>query len=416
VTEAGAELDAPAAAEAVARASYGKLVALLAARMRDVAGAEDALAEAFAAALVQWPASGVPTNPEAWLLSVARRRGIDAMRRRRTATDSQKHLELLAEEAEARVSDDIPDERLRLIFACAHPAIDRGVRAALILQTVLGLDAATIASAFLVSPATMAQRLVRAKARIKEAGIPFRVPERAELGERLSAVLEAIYAAYSEGWGDPAGLDSRRTNLAGEAIWLGRLVSALMPDEAEAQSLVALMLFAEARRGARRDPGGNYVPLGEQDASLWDNRMIAEAEARLIAAGGLSGDDRIGRYQLEAAIQAVHAARRVTGRTDWPALVTLYDALALVSASPAVAVSRAVALAAIEGPRAALTELDRIEPDRRLADYQPYWATRARLLSDIGETDAAHAAFDRAIGLERDPAVRRFLAARRAAA
>ena len=252
------------------------------------------------------------------------------------------------------MDDDIPDERLRLIFACAHPAIDRGVRAALILQTVLGLDAATIASAFLVSPSTMAQRLVRAKARIKEAGIPFRIPERAELGERLSAVLEAIYAAYSEGWGDPAGLDSRRTNLAGEAIWLGRLVSALMPGEAEAQSLVALMLFAEARRGARRDADGNYVPLGEQDTSLWDHRMIDEAEARLMAAGGLSGDGGIGRYQLEAAIQAVHAARRVTGRTDWPALVTLYDALALVSASPAIAVSRAVALAAIEGPLAAL--------------------------------------------------------------
>lgn len=411
MTEARTAVEARAAAEAVARASYGKLVALLAARLRDVAGAEDALAEAFAAALVQWPASGLPTKPEAWLLSVARRRGIDAMRRRRTATDSRQHLELLAEEAEARMDDDIPDERLRLIFACAHPAIDRGVRAALILQTVLGLDAATIASAFLVSPATMAQRLVRAKARIKEAGVPFRVPERAELGERLSAVLEAIYAAYSEGWGDPAGLDSRRTNLAGEAIWLGKLVSALMPGEAEAQSLVALMLFAEARRGARRDADGNYVPLGDQDTSLWDNRLIDEAEARLMAAGGLSGADGIGRYQLEAAIQAVHAARRVTGRTDWPALVMLYDALALVAASPAVAVSRAVALAAIEGPLAALGELDRITADKRLADYQPYWATRAKLLADLDEGDAARAAYDRAIGLERDPAVRGFLTA-----
>lgn len=416
MTEPSTAVEARAAAEAVARASYGKLVALLAARMRDVAGAEDALAEAFAAALVQWPASGVPTKPEAWLLSVARRREIDTARRRRTASDSRKHVELLAEEAEARMGDDIPDERLRLIFACAHPAIDRGVRAPLILQTVLGVDAAAIASAFLVSPSTMAQRLVRAKARIKEAGIPFRVPERAELDERLSAVLEAIYAAYSEGWGDPAGLDSRRANLAGEAIWLGRLVSALMPDEAEAQSLVALMLFAEARRGARRDPEGDYVRLGDQDASLWDHRMIEEAEARLMAAGSLSRSDEMGRYQLEAAIQAVHAARRVLGRTDWPALVTLYDALALVSASPAVAVSRAVALAAIEGPLVALGELDRIAPDKRLADYQPYWATRAGLLADLGETDAARAAYDRAIGLERDPAVRRFLTARRDAA
>lgn len=217
---------ARAAAEAAARQSYGKLVAYLAARMRDVAGAEDALADAFAAALERWPKSGVPEKPEAWLLAVARRRDVDAVRRRLTGEAARGHLQLIAEEAEARMThEDLPDERLRLMFACAHPAIEASVRAPLILQTVLGFDAATIASAFLVSPTTMGQRLVRAKSRIREAAIPFRVPERAELGERLEAVLEAIYATFAEGWSDPAGTETRRRNLATEGIWLGRLVA-----------------------------------------------------------------------------------------------------------------------------------------------------------------------------------------------
>jgi RNA polymerase sigma-70 factor (ECF subfamily) len=267
----------------------------------------------------------------------------------------------------------------------------------------------------------MAQRLVRAKARIKEAGIPFRVPDRnqrEELGERLDAVLAAIYAAYSEGWVDPVGMDARRSNLAGEAIWLGKLAAALMPEEAEAQSLVALMLFAEARRPARRDANGRYVPLGEQDFSLWDFAMIEEAEARLRRAGDLSEDNgqgRIGRYQLEAAVQAVHAARRLTGRTDWAALVTLYDALAIVGGSPVVAVNRAVALAETPsgGPKAALAELDALAGDARLADYQPYWAARAGLLARLGRAPEAAIAYERAIGLERDPAVRAFLAERK---
>ena len=314
------------------------------------------------------------------------------------------------------MDDGIPDERLRLIFACAHPAIDRGVRAALILQTVLGLDAATIASAFLVSPSTMAQRWCAPKRASRRPASRSGSPNAPNSANACRRCWRRSTPPIRKAGGiRPDWIAGVRTS-PGEAIWLGRLVSALMPGEAEAQSLVALMLFAEARRGARRDADGNYVPLGEQDTALWDHRMIDEAEARLMAAGGHSGDDGIGRYQLEAAIQAVHAARRVTGRTDWPALVTLYDALALVSASPAVAVSRAVALAAIEGPLAALGELDRIAPDKRLADYQPYWATRARLLADLDEGDAARAAYDRAIGLERDPAVRGFLAARRDAA
>ena len=276
-------------------------------RARASGGGRGRLSEAFAAALAQWPRDGVPAKPEAWLLSVARRRGIDAVRRRRTGEEARPHLALIAEEAEAMQArqNDIPDERLRLMFACAHPDIAPGIRAPLILQTLLGLDAAAIASAFLVQPSAMAQRLVRAKARIREAGIPFRLPEREDLAERLDAVLAAIYAAYSEGWSDPAGMDARRSNLAGEAIWLGRLAAALMPDEAEAESLVALMLFAEARRPARRDAAGRYVPLGEQSSLLWDSGMIEEAEARLRRAAKLSaGEERIGRYQLEAAVQA----------------------------------------------------------------------------------------------------------------
>ena len=258
------------AAEAVARRSYGKLVALLAARTRDVAGAEDALSDAFAAALVEWPAGGVPDNPEAWLMTVARRKQIDALRRRRSRTDAADHLRLMADEIEAAAASEtkMPDERLALMFACAHPAIDPGIRAPLILQTILGFDAAAIGSAFLVSPATMAQRLVRAKSKIRHAGIPFQVPERVELGARLDAVLEAIYAAFSEGWSDPAGTEVRRRNLAEEGIWLGRLVASLLPDEPEALGLLSLMLYAQARRDARRDAQGEYVPLADQDPAV----------------------------------------------------------------------------------------------------------------------------------------------------
>lgn len=401
-----------AAAEAAARQSYGKLVAWLAARTRDVAAAEDALADAFAAALESWPRTGVPEKPEAWLLAVARRRRVDAVRRRLTSEAGREHLKLIAEEAEARMTDeDLPDERLRLMFACAHPAMEAGVRAPLILQTILGFDAATIASAFLVSPATMGQRLVRAKARIRETGIPFRVPERAELGERLDAVLEAIYATFAEGWSDPAGTETRRRNLATEGIWLGRLVASLMPDEPEALGLLSLMLFAEARRAARRDADGDYVPLAEQDCALWDDALIDEAEALL---GRAATRDVIGRYQLEAAVQSAHAARRRTGRTDWAAIRELYDALSVIAGSPVVSINRAVAISEADGAVAGLAVLYTLGDDKRLADYQPYWAARAGLLARLGEIMQAADAYDRAIGLERDPAVRRFLQEKRA--
>ncbi|TPK90266.1 RNA polymerase sigma factor [Mesorhizobium sp. B2-4-17] len=402
-----------AAAEAAARQSYGKLVAWLAARSRDVAGAEDVLADAFAAALERWPRTGVPAQPEAWLLAVARRRRVDAVRRRLTREAGREHLKLIAEEMEARMTDeDLPDERLRLMFACAHPAIESGVRAPLILQTILGFDAATIASAFLVSPATMSQRLVRAKTRIRETGIPFRVPERAELGERLDAVLEAIYAAFAEGWSDPAGTETRRRNLASEGIWLGRLVASLLPDEPEALGLLALMLFAEARRPARRDAAGDYVPLTAQDCALWDDVLIDEAEALL---GHAATRGVIGRYQLEAAVQSAHTTRRLSGRIDWAAIRQLYDALSMISGSPVVAINRAVAIAETDGATAGLAALYVLGDDKRLADYQPYWAARAGLLARLGNVVHAVEAYDRAIGLERDPALRRFLQAKRAA-
>jgi RNA polymerase sigma-70 factor, ECF subfamily len=242
--------DARATAETVVRQSYGKLLAYLAARTRNVAAAEDALSEALAAALTSWPVTGIPARPEAWLLTTARRKTIDAVRRQRGHDAAEFELQTIAEELQAleSMANEMPDDRLALMFACAHPAIDTNIRAPLILQTILGFDAATIASAFLVAPATMGQRLVRAKAKIKQAGIPFRIPERADLPQRLDAVLEAIYAAFAEGWSDPAGTEIRRRNLAEEGIWLGRLVASLLPDEPEALGLLALMLFAEARR------------------------------------------------------------------------------------------------------------------------------------------------------------------------
>lgn len=400
---------AKSTAEAVARRSYGKLVAFLAARTRDVSAAEDALSEAFAAALADWPRNGCPENPEAWLMTVARRKFLDAVRstQREAASD--------VEEAAAAIeaSDDavaIPDRRLGLMFACAHPAIDAAVRAPLMLQTVLGLDAARIASAFLISPATMSQRLVRAKSKIRQAGIPLEIPERSQLPSRLGAVLDAIYAAFSEGWIDAAGADVARRDLAEEAIYLGRVIAQLLPSEPEGLGLLALMLHAEARRTARRNAAGEYVPLAAQDANIWDAAMIEEAEEILRRAGGMHA---VGRYQLEAAIQSAHAARVRTGRSDWSAIVQLYDALLALSGSPVAALNRALAIAESRGLREALIELEKVGSDPRLAEYQPYWAARAELLARLGVRQEARHAYDIAIGLERDPSVRRFLEKRR---
>ena len=392
------------AAETAARHCYGKLVAFLAARTGNVSAAEDALSDAFAAALADWPTSGVPRNPEAWLMAVAKRRLVDAARRRRTQGAAADHLRVMTEELNEVVDTDIPDRRLGLMFACAHPAIEPAMRAPLMLQTILGFDAAAIASAFLVSPATMGQRLVRAKQKIRQSGIPLRVPERADMAERLDAVLGAIYATYGAGWSEPG-------NLVDEAVWLGRLVVALLPNEAEGLGLLALMLHAEARRGARRDTDGGYVPLGEQDTALWDAAMIDEAELLLRRASALGV---IGRYQLEAAVQSVHAARRVSGRTDWRAVEVLYEALAAITDSPVVTINRAVAIAEMRGIEAGLACLDTLAVDPRLTEYQPYWAARADLFARVGAIDAADDAYQRAIGLTSDPAERAFLQRRRA--
>jgi RNA polymerase sigma-70 factor (ECF subfamily) len=279
------------------------------------------------------------------------------------------------------------------------------------LQAVLGLDAARIASAFLMSPAAMGQRLVRAKTKIREAGIPLRIPEREELPERLETVLGAIYAAFAEGWLDAAGTDVARRDLAEEAIYLCRLVTELLPGEPEALGLLALMLYAEARRRARRSAEGEYIALAEQDVSLWDEGRIREAETALRRAGGMGV---IGRYQLEAAIQSAHVCRRRDGLRNWPAVVKLYDALLEVTGSPVAAINRAIALAEIQGPGAGLAALEKVRSDARVMQYQPYWAARADLLARTGANPAARDAYELAIGLERDPSVRQLLERRRA--
>jgi RNA polymerase sigma-70 factor (ECF subfamily) len=406
------EGDAHITADAVARRSYGKLVAYLSVWARDVAAAEDALSEAFASALADWPVNGCPANPEAWLLTVARRKMIDTIRGRQRHEIATEELKVMAEGLEAAaVEAEIPDRRLALMFACAHPSIDPGIRAPLILQVVLGFDAARIGSAFLVAPSAMGQRLVRAKGKIRQAGIPFRVPEREELTARLGTVLDAIYAAFAEGWIDAAGSDVARRDLAEEALFLGRLVTELLPREPEGLGLLALMLYAEARRPARRNATGEYVPLAQQDPKLWDSRMIFHAEALLRRASEIAS---VGRYQLEAALQSAHVYRCRTGNANWEEVVQLYDVLLRLSVSPVIAINRALAIAEVDGPAAALNELKKVSDDPRLSEYQPYWAARAELLVRTGENRAAREAYEMAIGLERDDAVRRFLRQRQA--
>jgi predicted RNA polymerase sigma factor len=398
------EQAARATAEAVARQSYGKLIALLGARTRDLAAAEDALSDAFASALSDWPVKGCPDNPEAWLLTVARRRTIDHARRSRTAGVAIEHLQLLTEERAVDGDFMIPDQRLALMFACAHPAIETSIRAPLILQTVLGLDAKSIASAFLVSPATMGKRLVRAKEKIREAGIPFYVPQADELPARRDAILDAVYACFAEGWSDLA--DVARRDLTAEALFLARLMIELVPEDAETLGLLALMLHADARRAARRSATGEYVPLAAQDPAQWNVAMIAEAEA-LIRRASVIGP--IGRYQIEAALQSAHVHRCRTGVNNWAAILQLYDTLFAISNSPVVALNRALALAEVAGADVALEALNALAADVRLEDYQPYWAARADLLRQTMSFGQASQAYEMAIGLERDPALRRFL-------
>ena len=395
--------------ERVARESYGRLVAYLASHTRDVASAEDALSNALVAALVTWPRDGVPQNPEAWLLTAARHSLIDLVRHQQVAAASEPTLLLLREEPKEVTLSGFPDERLKLLFVCAHPAIDPAMHTPLMLQTVLGLDAARVAHAFLVSPKTMGQRLVRAKTKIRDGGIQFEVPQEHELPQRLDAVLEAIYAAFGIGWDDMAGVDQRGRDLAEEAIWLARVLLELMPGEAEVRGLLALMLHCEARRSARRGPDGRYVPLSEQDSQQWSLPLIEEAEGHLAEAASRG---RTGRFQLEAAIQSVHAERAHSGRTEWAAIMLFYEQLIRISPTLGTRTGHAAAVGEANGPEEGLALLDGIDVDA-VSGYQPYWAVRAHLLQRLGKTPEAGDAFDRAIGLAEDPAVRKFLLQRR---
>lgn len=415
------EAAAHAVIEAVARNSYGRLVAYLAARSGDVSGAEDALSEAFGAALQRWPANGVPEKPEAWLLHAARNRLIDAARHAQVRKKTEPLLQLASEAEEvATMYPTFPDERLSLLFVCAHPAIDLAARTPLMLQTVLGLDAARIASAFLVSPAAMEQRLVRAKTKIREARIPFRVPDPSEWPERASFVFDAIYSAYNAGWESVIDDGSTQHALAREALAIGRTLVELMPREPEAHGLLALMLHCEARRPARRslneggaerrDPAGEFVPLDQQDTALWSRPMIDEAEAHLHRA---SGFHRIGRYQIEAAIQSMHAHRAVSGVTDWKEIALLYEGLVRLAPTIGAQVGRAVALAESGEVAAGLAALEAISAERT-ANYQPWWAARAHLLRQLGRVGNAREAFERAASLTDDEALRAYLLKRAA--
>ena len=402
-----------AAAEHAARESYGRLVALLAYRWRDLAAAEDALADAFAAALHVWPRDGVPECPEAWLVTAAKRRLLQAARHARVIHDptitALFDAEPLAPEASA-----LPDERLKLLLVCAHPGLAENVRAPLMLQAVLGLEASTIAAAFLVSPTAMAQRLVRAKAKIRATGMRFEVPDAADLPQRLGTLLEAIYGAYTIGsntavLGPEAGLDVTVSELRGEALYLCRLVASLQADSAEAAGLLALLLYCEARRPARSDGAGRFVPLAAQDPALWDADALAQAEASLRHASSLRDP---GVFQLEAAIQSAHCQRRFGGPTPWPAIAELYARLVDQHPSTGACVGQAVAQAEAGDAAGGLATLAELAPES-VGSYQPYWVALAHLWRLVGQSDKANAALQRAIGLTDDPQLRAFLLAQR---
>ena len=395
-----------AALEAIARQSFSRLVAYIAARNGgDIAAAEDALAEAFARALVSWDKEGVPERPEAWLLNVARNRLVDEHRRNDVA---QRSHELIARRSFIELTDEsnaIPDERLELMFACAHPAIDGNVRTPLLLQVVMGLSAEAIAAAFLVAPKTMSQRLVRAKRKIRDAGIAFEVPDRHLLPRRLNTVLDSIYAVYGTSWD---GVEQENRDLVDQAIGLTRIVVDLLPGQPEAQGLLALLLFCYSRRSSRRSSDGTFIPLDEQSTAQWVQADIEEAESLLLAAARGS---ELGRYQLEAAIQSAHMERRFATPVQYGAIVEMYRALTVICPSAGAFVAQAAAMTKAGMSEEALAVLDRLEAST-MQTYQPYWAVRAHVLRELDRIEAL-ACFDRAIGLSSDQATRKFLLARR---
>jgi predicted RNA polymerase sigma factor len=399
-----------ARAEEVARAAYGRLLAILAAKDGDIESAEDCLADAFSKALGSWPETGVPANPEAWLLTVARNRRHDL--RRSAAHRLSDPLDDVARggalpAVEELDPAEIPDRRLALLFVCAHRAIDPAVRTPLMLQTVLAFEAGQIARAFAIPEAAMAQRLVRAKRRIRDARIPFVVPDRTQMPERLAPVLEAIYGAYAIDFPLVAGTDAR-DSLAAESHYLATTLAELLPDEPEALGLAALISLSLARRPAR-GTAGEFVPLDEQDPSRWDAALVTLGEQHLHRARALG---RMGRFQVEAAIQSVHCARATSGATDWHALLTLHSALVTLAPTLGARVAHAAALGRVEGPMAGLDALD-ATVDEAARRFQPAWATRAHLLAEAGRAEEAVQAYERAISLTTDTAARRYLERRR---
>ncbi len=399
------------AAASVARSAYGRILAYLAYQFRDIAAAEDALAEAFAAALTHWPNTGVPDSPEAWLMTAARRNLLQHYRHAQVEQDPTITVLLADENSEAPPALVIPDERLKLMFACAHPAIDASIRCALMMQTVLGIEADKIAAAFLVSPSAMAQRLVRAKAKIRLAGIRLEEPEARDLPERLHNVLDAIYAAFGLAWDDQDGGE-----LAREAIDLADLVASLLPDQPEAAGLLALMLFSDSRRAARyKDQDGKrvFVPLNAHDTTQWNKAGIDQAERILWHASGLR---QPGPFQLEAAIQSAHCHRAYSGTTPWASIAHLYAQLLQLSPSLGAAVGHAVALGESQGPAAALSALQALKADpvsgSDAMHYAPYWAALAHWQDRQGDTASAISSYTTAMTLHRGEAERSYLAER----
>jgi RNA polymerase sigma-70 factor, ECF subfamily len=403
-----APVAAQQAAEAAARNAYGRLLAYLAYRWRDIDAAQDALAEAFASALESWPKSGVPDSPEAWLMTAAKRNLLQKHRHEKVTADPAILILLGEGEEAAPDAPAIPDDRLKLLFVCAHPAIDAEIHTALMLQTVLGLDAKRIASAFLVSPTSMAQRLVRAKTKIAQTGIRFEEPEAEDLDERIHAVLEAIYAAYVLGWDTLANdtLDAGQgTNLVDEALYLADLTATLLPLNAEAAGLLALLLFCEARREARIGPQGEFVPLKDQDCSRWDKSAMRQGSYVLARAQELG---QPGPFQLEAAIQSAHCDRAYTGTVPWAGIAQLYGQLVSVAPTIGAQVGGAVAVAESGSIADALAQLESLL-GKSVANYQPYWTALGHVQALNGQKDAARSSYQRALGLTSQPATRKHL-------